>query len=43
VDRTDRKRCTDRGRDGAEGEIDKFRDTDNRNGAWMDYWIAPDW
>lgn len=28
-------------RDGVEGGIDKFRDADN--GAWMDYWIAPDW
>ncbi|KAJ5295830.1 hypothetical protein PENANT_c001G00105 [Penicillium antarcticum] len=31
------------GRDGVEGGIDTFRDADNGNGAWMDYWIAPDW
>lgn len=29
------------GRDGVEGEIDQFQDADR--GAWMDYWIAPDW
>ncbi|KAJ5168218.1 uncharacterized protein N7482_003812 [Penicillium canariense] len=29
------------GREGVEGEIDKFQDADN--GAWEDYWIAPYW
>jgi hypothetical protein len=29
------------GREGVEGEIDRFRDADN--GAWEDYWIAPYW
>jgi hypothetical protein len=28
---------------GVEGGVDKFRDADNGNGAWRDYWIAPDW
>jgi hypothetical protein len=31
------------GENGVEGGIDKFRDADNGNGAWRDYWIAPDW
>lgn len=31
------------GEDGVEGGIDKFRDADNGNGAWREYWIAPDW
>ena len=31
------------GESGVEGGVDKFRDADNGNGAWRDYWIAPDW
>ncbi|KAJ6010775.1 hypothetical protein N7451_002187 [Penicillium sp. IBT 35674x] len=31
------------GEDGVEGSIDKFKDADNGNDGWRDYWIAPDW
>ncbi|KAJ5720810.1 uncharacterized protein N7483_008744 [Penicillium malachiteum] len=31
------------GPEGVEGGIDKFRDADNGNDAWMDYCIAPYW
>ncbi|KAJ5871208.1 uncharacterized protein N7529_003561 [Penicillium soppii] len=31
------------GENGVEGGVDKFRDADNGNGAWRDYWIAPGW
>ncbi|KAJ6018172.1 hypothetical protein N7451_001551 [Penicillium sp. IBT 35674x] len=31
------------GADGVEGSIDKFKDADNGNNTWRDYWIAPDW
>lgn len=35
MDRTDQKGVLAGGRDGAEGEIDKFRDSDNGNGAYF--------
>ncbi|KAJ5703627.1 hypothetical protein N7493_011552 [Penicillium malachiteum] len=31
------------GPEGVEGDIDKFRDADNGNDAWIDYCIAPYW
>ncbi|GIK00105.1 hypothetical protein Aspvir_004120 [Aspergillus viridinutans] len=31
------------GEEGVQGGIETFRDADNGNGAWRDYWIPPDW
>lgn len=31
------------GEEGVEGGIETFRDADNGNSAWRDYWIPPDW